>query len=40
MFTTNPFAELSASLSPALMQTYVKQALTWFLQPAQRRTLA
>ena len=23
MFTTNPFAELSASISPAFMQTYV-----------------
>ena len=23
MFTSNPFAELSASVSPAVMQTYV-----------------
>ena len=23
MFTSNPFAEMSASLSPAVMQTYV-----------------
>ena len=23
MFTSNPFAELSASISPAVMQTYV-----------------
>jgi high-affinity Fe2+/Pb2+ permease len=23
MFTTNPFAELSASISPSVMQTYI-----------------